>query len=99
MARAKSAPRVKGPYSERGGTRFRIRVCNETGQNDMYFLSLKEAQEAKRQAERELPRGSVLVPTLEAADHTRRIGEQMKRVPQSPSAAFSKPAVRHILQP
>lgn len=56
MARAKLAPRVKGPYTERGGTRFRIRVCNETGQHDMYFSSLKEAQEAKKQAERELPR-------------------------------------------
>ena len=28
MSRSKAPPRIKGPYSERGGTRFRIRVCD-----------------------------------------------------------------------
>src|SRR5262245_50333177 len=55
MSRAKSAPRVRGPYTERGGTRFRIRICDETGRHDEYFASLQEAQDAKRQKERELP--------------------------------------------
>ena len=31
MPRAKAPPRVKGPYSERGGTRFRIRICELRG--------------------------------------------------------------------
>lgn len=54
MPRARSAPRVKGPYSERGGARFRIRVCDATGQRDLYFSTLNEAQAGIRQAEREL---------------------------------------------
>lgn len=52
----KSAPRVKGPYSERAGTRFRIRICDRDGQRDLYFPTLKEAIEGMKQAERELPR-------------------------------------------
>jgi hypothetical protein len=58
MPRARSAPRVKGPYSERGGARFRIRVCDATGQRDLYFSTLNEAQAGIRQAERELRRSS-----------------------------------------
>jgi len=30
MSRAKAPPRIKGPYSERGGTRFRIRILNRS---------------------------------------------------------------------
>jgi hypothetical protein len=30
MSRSKAPPRIKGPYSERGGTRFRIRICDAT---------------------------------------------------------------------
>lgn len=58
MPRAKSAPRVTGPYAERGGTRFRVRICDEAGRHDQYFSSLKEAQAAKRQAESELSKTS-----------------------------------------
>lgn len=57
MAFPKSAPRVKGPYSERDGTRFRIRICDATGQRDLYFPTLEEARAGLKQAERELPRG------------------------------------------
>jgi len=56
MAFPKAAPRVKGPYSERGGTRFRIRICDGKGQRDLYFPTLKEALDGMKQAERELPR-------------------------------------------
>lgn len=34
MPRAKEPPRIKGPYVERGGTRFRIRICEPTGPQD-----------------------------------------------------------------
>jgi hypothetical protein len=44
MAFPRAAPRVKGPYSERGGTRFRIRICDATGQRDLYFPLLKAAR-------------------------------------------------------
>ncbi|MFO0579221.1 MAG: tyrosine-type recombinase/integrase [Polyangia bacterium] len=55
MPRAKDPPRVKGPYSERGGTRFRIRVVEATGHRDVYFSTLREAQAGMKQAARELP--------------------------------------------
>ena len=54
MPRAKSPPRIKGPYSERGGSRFRIRVCDMTGHRDLYFGTLLEAQTGIKQASREL---------------------------------------------
>ena len=53
MPRAKAPPRVKGPYSERGGSRFRIRVCDPTGHRDLYFATLHEAQAGFKQATRE----------------------------------------------
>ncbi len=56
MAFPKAPPRVKGPYSERGGMRFRIRICDGSGNRDLYFPSLKEALDGMKQAERELPR-------------------------------------------
>lgn len=43
MSRTKAPPRVKGPYSERGGTRVRIRVCDMNGHRDLYFATRKEA--------------------------------------------------------
>lgn len=52
----KAAPRVKGPYSERGGTRFRIRICDATGQRDLYFSSHQSALDGMKKAKRELPR-------------------------------------------
>ena len=58
MPRAKAPPRVKGPYSERGGSRFRIRVCEMTGHRDLYFPTLQEAQAAIKQAARGLRQSS-----------------------------------------
>ena len=58
MPRAKAPPRVKGPYSERGGSRFRIRVCEVTGHRDLYFATLREAQAAIKQAARGLLQAS-----------------------------------------
>jgi len=55
MAFPKAAPRVKGPYAERGGTRFRIRICDAQGHRDLYFPSMKKALEGMKQAEEELP--------------------------------------------
>lgn len=37
MPRSKAPPRVKGPYCEREGSRFRIRICEATGHRDLYF--------------------------------------------------------------
>ena len=54
MPRSKSPPRVKGPYAERGGARFRIRICDSTGHRDVYFSTLNEAQAGIRQATREV---------------------------------------------
>lgn len=58
MARSKAPPRVKGPYSERGGARFRIRICDATGRHDLYFATRAEALAGMRQAARDLPAGS-----------------------------------------
>ena len=67
MPRAKAPPRVKGPYSERGGSRFRIRVCEVTGHRDLYFATLQEAQAAIKQAARGLRQSS----------HSRQLGTVM----------------------
>ena len=55
MSRSKAPPRIKGPYSERGDTRFRIRICDAAGQRDLYFPTRKEALTAIKEAARELP--------------------------------------------
>ena len=55
MPRSKAPPRIKGPYSERGGTRFRIRICDAAGRRDLYFPTRKEALRAIKEAARELP--------------------------------------------
>ena len=55
MPRAKAPPRVKGPYSEREGTRFRIRICEATGHRDLYFPTKKDALRGLKEAERGLP--------------------------------------------
>jgi hypothetical protein len=55
MAFPKAPPRVKGPYAERGGTRFRVRICDAGGQRDLYFASRAEALDGMKQAERDLP--------------------------------------------
>lgn len=54
MPRAKAPPRVKGPYSERGGTRFRIRICELTGHRDLYFSTMKAALAGAKNAAREV---------------------------------------------
>ena len=43
MARPKSPPRVCGPYEERGGTRFRIRVIGNGTEKNLYFPTRAEA--------------------------------------------------------
>ena len=53
MPRTKAPPRVKGPYSERGGTRFRIRVCDMSGHRDLYFPTRKDALSGMKEAARE----------------------------------------------
>ncbi len=55
MPRAKAQPRVKGPYSERGGTRFRIRICDVTEHRDLYFSTMQEARAGMKEAAREFP--------------------------------------------
>lgn len=54
MARPKSPPRVCGPYEERGGTRFRIRVIGNGTEKNLYFPRRADALAAKEDAEREL---------------------------------------------
>jgi integrase len=69
MPRSKAPPRVKGPYSERGGTRFRIRICEATGHRDLYFSTKKEALTGIKEATRELPasaKGRALGKVLDA---------------------------------
>ena len=55
LPRSKAAPRVKGPYPERGGSRFRVRICDEAGHRDLYYPTL-EAQDGMKQAARDLPK-------------------------------------------
>lgn len=50
MPRYKSPPRVKGPYSERDGTRFRIRICEQAEHRNLYFSTMKEALAAMKEA-------------------------------------------------
>lgn len=54
MPRSKAPPRVKGPYPERSGSRFRIRVCDVAGHRDLYFATLREAEAGMKAAAREL---------------------------------------------
>lgn len=67
MPRSKAPPRVKGPYAERSGTRFRIRICDLAGQRDLYFPTMKDALAGMKAAEREIPnsRGRTLGKTLD----------------------------------
>ncbi len=43
MPRPKAPPRVTGPYSERGGTRFRLRILGNGSVRNLYFPTLDEA--------------------------------------------------------
>jgi len=52
MPRSFPAPRVKGPYPVRGGTRFRIRICDGSAHRDLSFATLEEALKAKSLAEK-----------------------------------------------
>ena len=69
MSRSKAPPRIKGPYSERGGTRFRIRICDASGRRDLYFPTRKDALIAIKEAARALPasaKGRTLGKVLKA---------------------------------
>ena len=37
MPRPKAPPRVTGPYQERGGTRFRIRIIANGQEQNLYY--------------------------------------------------------------
>lgn len=52
MPRPKAPPRVTGPYSERDGTRFRLRILGHGTVRNLYFASQEEAiqQKAELQA-------------------------------------------------
>ena len=55
MARPKAPPRVNGPYPDRDGTRFRVRIFHhDLRRQDLYFHTEKEALAAIAQAKREL---------------------------------------------
>ena len=54
MPRPKSPSRVKGPYSERGGTRFRLRIVENSSKKDLYFSSQEEALAIMADLQREL---------------------------------------------
>src|SRR4051812_26565440 len=54
MPRPKSPPRVKGPYAERGGTRFRLRIVENDSKKDLYFASAPEALAIMADLQREL---------------------------------------------
>lgn len=54
MARPKSPPRVNGPYPDRGGTRFRVRIFDRGKRKDLYFRTEKEALECITEAQRGL---------------------------------------------
>ncbi|WP_146140977.1 site-specific integrase, partial [Haliangium sp. UPWRP_2] len=44
MSRPQAESRVKGPYSERGGTRFRLRVIERGAKRDLYFPTERQAR-------------------------------------------------------
>ena len=54
MPRPKSPPRVKGPYAERDGTRFRLRIVENDTKKDLYFASEEEARAIMADLQREL---------------------------------------------
>lgn len=58
MARPKSPPRVNGPYPDRGGTRFRVRIFDRGRRKDLYFRSEKDALECVAEAQRGLSTAS-----------------------------------------
>jgi len=45
---------VSGPYSERGGTRFRIRILGDGSAKNLYFPTLEAALASKAEAEQQL---------------------------------------------
>ena len=54
MPRPKAPPRVAGPYAERGGTRFRIRILGDGSAKNLYFPTMEEARARKAEAEQQL---------------------------------------------
>lgn len=68
MPRPKSPPRVNGPYPDRNGTRFRVRIFHlDLKRQDLYFHTEKEALAAIAQARRELQAAQAV--------HGRTLGE------------------------
>lgn len=58
MPRPKAPPRVAGPYAEREGTRFRIRVLGQGSAKNLYFPTWDAAIAGKAQAEQQLQHAS-----------------------------------------
>lgn len=57
MPRPKAPPRVQGPYPDRGGTRFRVRIFwSDLARKDLYFRSERDALAAMAQVRQELAR-------------------------------------------
>ena len=54
MPRPKAPPRVTGPYAERDGTRFRIRILGEGSAKNLYFPTMDAALASKAQVEQQL---------------------------------------------
>ena len=54
MARPKSPPRVNGPYPDRGGTRFRVRIFDRGKRKDLYFRTERDALDCIAEARRGL---------------------------------------------
>ncbi len=54
MPRPPSPSRVKGPYAERGGTRYRLRIVENGSKKDLYFSSRDEALAIMADLSREL---------------------------------------------
>ncbi|MBL8635780.1 MAG: hypothetical protein JNM40_21315 [Myxococcales bacterium] len=58
MPRPKAPPRVTGPYAEREGTRFRIRVLGQGSAKNLYFPTWDAALAGRAQAEQQLQHAS-----------------------------------------
>ena len=54
MPRPKAPPRVTGPYAERDGTRFRIRILGEGSAKNLYFPTMDAALSSKAEVEQQL---------------------------------------------
>jgi integrase len=97
MPRPPSPPRVKGPYAERDGTRFRLRVVDTGGQKNLYFASAAEAQAMKAELLAALA-ASTPRPLLDAIDEYCRDKEHLGRA-RPETCADQRERLRHFLRP